>query len=126
MARMASRRRPISDCGSGFTLIELLVVVATIALLLALVVTSLRAARTSAQRVACQSNLRQIARAWNMYLDGNDGYFYQGVNANLKYGGWKGVVNWSPRVLNAYLGLPANLKTADDAKAFCCPGDCDH
>jgi len=123
MTRVVSKRRWASDCGSGFTLIELLVVVATIALLLALVATSLRAARTSATRVACQSNLRQIARAWNMYLDGNEGFFYQNVNANLNYGGWKGAVNWSPRVLNPYLSLPAEVESPDRAKVFCCPGD---
>jgi len=119
MTRVVSKRTPISHL-SGFTLIELLVVVA---MLLATLVASLRATREMAKRVACQSNLRQIARAWNMYLDGNDGFFYQGVNANLNYGGWKGVVNWSPRVLNAYLGLPAELEIADRAEVFCCPAD---
>jgi prepilin-type N-terminal cleavage/methylation domain-containing protein len=123
MARFLSRRRRISDSGGGFTLIELLVVVAMIALLLAIFVASLRAARTLAKQVGCQSNLRQIARAWNVYLDGNDGFFYQGVNANLKYGGWQGVVNWSPRVLNPYLGLPPALEAPDRARIFCCPGD---
>jgi prepilin-type N-terminal cleavage/methylation domain-containing protein len=123
MARFLSKRTQISHCGSGFTLIELLVVVAMVALLLALLVASLRAARTLAERVSCQSNLRQIARAWSMYLDGNDGFFYQDVNANLRYGGWQGVVNWSPRVLNPYLGLSAKLEAPDLARIFCCPGD---
>jgi len=123
MTRSLSKPRAISDSDGGFTLIELLVVVAMIALLLAISVASLPAARTLAKRIGCQSNLRQTARAWNMYLDGNDGYFYQDVNANLKYGGWKGVVNWFPRVLNPYVNLPVELETPDRAKVFCCPGD---
>ncbi len=123
MARAASKRGWSPGRDSGFTLIELLVVVAVIAVLMAILMTSLRAARETAKRVGCQSNLKQIARAWNLYLDGNDGFFYQGVNANLNYGGWKGVVDWSPRVLNAYLGLAPDLETARAAKVFCCPAD---
>jgi len=68
----------------GFTLIELLVV---IAVLLAILLPALRKARTLTKRVACQSNLKQIAVAWNMYLDDNDGRFYQARNGNLNYGG---------------------------------------
>ncbi len=66
-------RRPLSTglCG-GFTLIELLVVIAIIALLMAIVMPSLSAARKYAQGVACASNVRQLSIAWTMYADGND------------------------------------------------------
>jgi len=108
---------------TGFTLIELLVVIAVIALLLAILMPSLRKARQVAQRIGCQSNLKQIAVAWNMYLDENDGQFYQGRNANLNYGGWVGIQGWSPRPLNSYLNLPEYLETENGAEVFYCPAD---
>ncbi|UCG59439.1 MAG: type II secretion system protein [Phycisphaerales bacterium] len=112
----------------GFTLIELLVVVAAIAVLLAIFLPSLRMARAIAKRMGCQSNLKQIAVASNMYLDDNDGRFYQAVNANLLYGGWNGTWNPDqsssyPRPLNRYLNLAPELETENSAKVFCCPAD---
>ena len=113
---------------NGFTLIELLVVIAVIAVLLAILLPALRKARTLTKRVACQSNLKQIAVAWNMYLDDNDGRFYQDTDAHLKYGGWKGIRRaWLTRPLNKYFNLPVDLPEDFDiengAKIFCCPGD---
>ena len=57
----------------GFTLIELLVVVAVIAILMAILMPALRAAREQGQRAACLSNLRQLTLAWMMYADDNGG-----------------------------------------------------
>ena len=81
-------------------MIELLVVISVIAVLLAILLPSLRKAKALTKRIACQSNLKQIAAAWSMYLDDNDGRFYQGKNTNLNYGGWRGMIGWSPRPLN--------------------------
>ncbi len=111
----------------GFTLIELLVVVAIISMLLAVLLPSLNKARMLAKRVACQGNLRQIAYAWNVYLDDSEGRFYQGANANLDYGGWQGQRTQGedpyPRPLNPYLGLSPTLATEEGARVFCCPAD---
>ena len=48
---------------SGLTLIELLVVIAIIALLVALLVPAVQAARESARRITCASNLVQLGKA---------------------------------------------------------------
>lgn len=114
--------------GNGFTLIELLVVIATIAVLLAILMPALRRAKVLAQGVACRANLKDLAVAWNMYLDDYGGYFYQGGNANVNYGGWQGQVEQAgqgvvPRPLNKYFGLPEALETEGSAKIFRCPGD---
>lgn len=55
-------------CARAFTLIELLVVISIIAVLMAVLVPSLNRARKQAQKIACQSNLRQIGVALQTYL----------------------------------------------------------
>lgn len=57
----------------AFTLVELLVVLAVIAILSALFLPALIRSKTSAQRIACGGNLRQLGLAVQMYWDDNSG-----------------------------------------------------
>ena len=59
----------------GFTLIELLVVIAIMALLMAILLSSLHRVRKQAKALACQSNLRQWGTIWATTTAENDGYF---------------------------------------------------
>lgn len=56
----------------GFTLIELLVVIAIIALLLAILMPSLRTAKERAKRISCGSNLKQISIGLRVFANEND------------------------------------------------------
>ena len=57
----------------GFTLIELLVVISIIAILIALLLPALSAARQAAEVTLCSSNERQIALAIQDYANENNG-----------------------------------------------------
>ncbi len=61
--------------GKGFTLVELLVVISTIALLLALLMPALAAARSQAHGIVCRSSIRQIVLANTGYATENDGFY---------------------------------------------------
>ncbi len=60
----------------GFTLVEVLVVMGIIALLIAMLMPSLQKARQQANRVTCQSNLRQVGQALLIYANNNKGTVY--------------------------------------------------
>ena len=61
--------------GRGFALIELLVVIAMIATLAAILLPIFTAAKKSARRSVCISNVRQMGFALNMCVDNNSGRY---------------------------------------------------
>lgn len=75
---MLRRRRHSKD--QAFTLIELLVVIAIIALLLAIIMPSLKMAKRQAASIVCRSNLKQWSTIFGLYLNDHNSSFMQGLN----------------------------------------------
>lgn len=70
----------------AFTLVELLVVIGIVAVLLALLLPTLRRAREAGNRATCLSNLRQIGQGIFVYVNENRQWMPPAINTVYNYG----------------------------------------
>ncbi|HSY75074.1 MAG TPA: prepilin-type N-terminal cleavage/methylation domain-containing protein, partial [Dongiaceae bacterium] len=100
--------------GKGFTLIELLVVIAIIAVLAALLIPAISAAKDKARRTVCLNNLQQINLGIRMYSDDANDTSPSAQTTNR-------MVNYYRTLVQSYVGLNGPASPQD--KLFACPAD---
>jgi prepilin-type N-terminal cleavage/methylation domain-containing protein/prepilin-type processing-associated H-X9-DG protein len=107
-----------SKRNSAFTLVELLVVIGIIAVLIGILLPALSRAREQANRVKCESNIRQIMNGFVMYANENKGL--------LPAQRCPGLYDWSRTILAALVGeshMNGTQATGGNYDYFRCPDD---
>jgi len=120
----------------GFTLIELLVVVAISLILASMLLTALAKAKTKAQGIVCQSNLRQLTLAWNLYANDNSdrlvynlggGSAKKSLSAPLDHNWVNNILDWNLTTDNTNRAFVKTSKlapfAANSVEVYRCPAD---
>ncbi len=110
---------------AGFTLIEVLMVISIIAILAALLMPSLSAARSKAKQAGCQNNLKQLALSVLMYSADNDGKLPENTPEGQGKNPW---VSGSMKVLSdstneTFIRQGKLFPYANNVAVYRCPAD---
>jgi prepilin-type N-terminal cleavage/methylation domain-containing protein len=115
----------------AFTLIELLVVIAIIAILAAILLPVLSAARIRALQTECTNNKKQLVTAWLIYAGDNQERLAYNPDQQTPTGAWiTGILDWSFNPNNTNTSLLVNDKYSllgdylgNNPVLFTCPED---
>jgi prepilin-type N-terminal cleavage/methylation domain-containing protein len=110
--------------GLAFTLVELLVVISIIAVLLSVLLPSLRKARDSAKITVCASNQKQLVTAALLYATANKSQFPPciGKRKSDGYCMWPQYIGVQPTPFQPYTTIKNYLGSyLSDGKIFACP-----